>query len=554
MTKIKKLNLSIVIFLSGVFACCNYSQALAASVTVCNSGCNYTTIASAMSAITNGTANTITVKNPYSANERVMVKKAGASNFSRIVIIADAGYEPVTKGFLVKSNYVTIQGFEMTSCGAPACAMASADYVKFLNNHIHGSNGSGYSYEIGTDDSNTFRNHVVFQGNKIHAGNSSGYTLMDFRCNYCTIDSNELYGCVDCDGMRFWGHDSVISNNYIHDITYGNGANHSDNFQTFGDCGAVACQTMYNYLIENNLCISTGADLQPFNLSNDSQYEIHHITIRNNIFMNFGTQGNVGIPNMNIVNNTFIDVGTINQLAINIMYGRGWDNTNLVIKNNIFLYPYNKPPFNIDSRTTHNNNYVVRRSGTSYSKVTGWSETGGVYGGNPNFVNYIGTDTCGTYNATTHKCSNFDVSLTAISPAVDKGANLSSIWSNATDKDGVARPQGAAWDIGAYEFDSGTTPDAFRFTDRTNVALSTEYKSNAITVSGINTATPISITGGGTYSIGGGTYTSVSGTVVDGNTVKVKKVSASTYSTTESATLTIGGVSDTFSVTTQAAP
>ena len=96
-----------------------------------------------------------------------------------------------------------------------------------------------------------------------------------------------------------------------------------------------------------------------------------------------------------------------------------------------------------------------------------------------------------------------------------------------------------------------TTPDAFHFTDRTDVALSTEYKSNAITVAGINTASPISIVGG-TYAINGGTYTSASGTVSLGNTVKVRKVSSSAYSTTKSATLTIGGVSDTFSVTTLA--
>ena len=95
-------------------------------------------------------------------------------------------------------------------------------------------------------------------------------------------------------------------------------------------------------------------------------------------------------------------------------------------------------------------------------------------------------------------------------------------------------------------------PDPFTITDRTNVALSTEYKSNAITVAGINSVTPISISSG-KYSINGGAYTSVSGTVTIGNTIKVRKMSASTYSTTKSATLTIGGVSDTFSVTTLSA-
>ncbi|MDI6743520.1 MAG: hypothetical protein QMD11_12365, partial [Smithella sp.] len=98
-----------------------------------------------------------------------------------------------------------------------------------------------------------------------------------------------------------------------------------------------------------------------------------------------------------------------------------------------------------------------------------------------------------------------------------------------------------------------TTPDQFIFTDRTGVALSTVITSNTITVSGINTETPISITGG-TYSINGGAYTSDAGTVSNGDTVTIQLTSSGNYSTQTEATLTIGGVSDTFSVTTQAAP
>ena len=93
------------------------------------------------------------------------------------------------------------------------------------------------------------------------------------------------------------------------------------------------------------------------------------------------------------------------------------------------------------------------------------------------------------------------------------------------------------------------TPDPFTFTDRTDVALSTEFKSNTITVSGIDAPAAISVVGG-TYSVNGAAFTSASGSVTVGNTVKVRKMSAAAYSTTKSATLTIGGVSDTFSVTT----
>lgn len=98
-----------------------------------------------------------------------------------------------------------------------------------------------------------------------------------------------------------------------------------------------------------------------------------------------------------------------------------------------------------------------------------------------------------------------------------------------------------------------TTPNQFTFTDQTGVALNTVTTSNTITVAGINTETTISITGG-TYSINGGEYTSDTGTVSNDDTVTIQLTSSGSYSTTTDATLTIDGVSDTFSVTTKAAP
>jgi hypothetical protein len=95
-----------------------------------------------------------------------------------------------------------------------------------------------------------------------------------------------------------------------------------------------------------------------------------------------------------------------------------------------------------------------------------------------------------------------------------------------------------------------TKPDQFIFVDQTGVALNTVITSNTITVSGINASTAISITGG-KYSINGGSYRTTSSTVTNGNTVKVQLTSSTSANTTKSATLTIGGVSDTFSVTTR---
>lgn len=94
-----------------------------------------------------------------------------------------------------------------------------------------------------------------------------------------------------------------------------------------------------------------------------------------------------------------------------------------------------------------------------------------------------------------------------------------------------------------------TTPDAFSFTPQTGAALNSVATSNTITVSGIDSAANISIVGG-TYSIGGGAYVSTPGTVTNGQTVSVRLTASASVNTLTSATLTIGGVSGVFNVTT----
>ena len=98
-------------------------------------------------------------------------------------------------------------------------------------------------------------------------------------------------------------------------------------------------------------------------------------------------------------------------------------------------------------------------------------------------------------------------------------------------------------------FTPDTIPTAFGFTDQTNVALNTVITSNSATISGVNVSTPISIAGG-EYSVNSGAFTSGAGTVNSGDTVRVRQTSSSSFSTTTDTVLTIGGVSDTFSVTT----
>jgi len=99
-----------------------------------------------------------------------------------------------------------------------------------------------------------------------------------------------------------------------------------------------------------------------------------------------------------------------------------------------------------------------------------------------------------------------------------------------------------------------TTPDPFSFTDQTGVAVSTPVVSGPVTITGINGAAPVSVTGG-EYSVGcSGLFTDAPGSVGPAQTVCVRHLSAAGFLTATVTTLSVGGVTGTFSSTTAAPP
>jgi hypothetical protein len=102
---------------------------------------------------------------------------------------------------------------------------------------------------------------------------------------------------------------------------------------------------------------------------------------------------------------------------------------------------------------------------------------------------------------------------------------------------------------------ANSVPYAFTFTDLTGATLSSSNTSNTITVDGLTSGTSATVTiTGGTYSKNGGAATSASGTAVNGDTFSVTGTASGSYATGVDVVLTIGGVSDTYTVTTQADP
>jgi len=96
---------------------------------------------------------------------------------------------------------------------------------------------------------------------------------------------------------------------------------------------------------------------------------------------------------------------------------------------------------------------------------------------------------------------------------------------------------------------SDSTPDGFTFIDQVDIEFDTLVQSDSIDISGIDVASTISITGG-EYSIDGATFVTTDGSVNNGQSITVQQTSSSTSKTVTDVVLTVGGVSDTFSVTT----
>lgn len=97
-----------------------------------------------------------------------------------------------------------------------------------------------------------------------------------------------------------------------------------------------------------------------------------------------------------------------------------------------------------------------------------------------------------------------------------------------------------------------TTPNAFTFVAQTGVPVSSPITSAPVTITGIDAAADVTVTGG-LYSVGcTATYVSTPGSVSNNQTICVRQTSAAANSAQTSTTLSVGGVTGTFTSTTEA--
>lgn len=282
------------------------------------------------------------------------------------------------------------------------------------------------------------------KGKAVLDGGGSVTSMVDFNgANYVILDGFEIKGAKKT-GLEFWNsHNVKIINNHIHD----NGLTPINDQIGQGDVYVAEDCTFITF--DSNIVSGSG------NSSGNPYRSLDHgiyvgtygsgpsdIYITNNIFYNntngwhiqlYGSGGNG--KNIYIVNNTFDGANPSQPGQIEISDFKG---SNIVVQNNVFTNYKDFPvQFNYNfsaSGVKVNNN--VADGGTMYGERNG-GRMGGEASGNITNANL------GFLNA-----GNHDYHLGAGSQAINAGAAFAGLTS---DFDGKARPQGGAYDAGAFE-------------------------------------------------------------------------------------------------------
>jgi hypothetical protein len=314
--------------------------------------------------------------------------------------------------------YVTITNVKIESGRSEGPMTTQAGYLnpfdshwRVVNNEMSGVTCSYNTLCRGAGVSGSGAGNFYF-GNYIHN--------MDDKPDASTNDENHGFYL---DG----GGQTEIAFNWIKDITHGNG------IQTYSSSGTDITDVSFHHNIIN------GTSKHCFNVADGSTTGFVYY---DNVAMNCGKAGlrfnTTGLSGMKFYNNTIFNVG-----ASYWALGNDW----------------NLPSGALDFR----NNIIVPNGSKAYmSGSVGFTGATGTYTNN---LWYGGTGTVlGTSNQTTDPLfvsmtsGSEDLSIQSSSPAIDTGTSAVSATVTNDYDFVIARPQGSAYDIGAYEYVSGA-PD-----------------------------------------------------------------------------------------------
>ncbi len=379
--------------------------------------------------------------------ERIDIRRSG--KLGQPIVIKAEGAVTV-RGFNIIGDYIYLFGFEITNKifdaqnGTGIFLEGKSCWIE--NNYIHDVPRVGIYINAEPTDSPYIGGHTV-RGNRIYRAATAGIFVAGTKN---IIEDNDISrtiqyppgwsnppGSPDADGIRFFGSGHLIRRNFIHDIWLTDPENidpHIDCFQTWGPARDIT--------FEQNFCANGNDGMQGFMISNQNG-TVSNLKITNNVIIAFRIVNVHNCNGITILHNTFTS-----ELKFKSESGYGIElhrTTNARIENNLF--------------------YDIGQHLYSYLWKDSYSESGLRVGFNAVFMSDGRPPAGMPFN---HDLWQLDPKLVDPtqhnyrprpgSPLID-AANAANIF---YDYDGISRPQGLGYDIGAFEYDRIDAPTNVR--------------------------------------------------------------------------------------------
>lgn len=366
------------------------------------------------------------VRNVARSGDTIMLR-GGSYNESEIWVRGDSGYNDGgapeklktikaypgeivnmvngSRPFIIEADYIRIEGINFSNGKSIGIRGLHRSTIQVVGNTFK---GSGYSWAA----VDTHGNNILIEG------------------NICDIEGNSVGTQGHC---YYISHgDSIVVRNNIAKGMAGYGIHvfdqrRSEDPQNFE-------RIIKNILIEGNM-VSDSRQRAGIIIAAYDHAKIENAVIRNNIAFNNASGGIVirsESKKIHVYNNTVFNNG---GFAISINYG-GVKNASvdgLYIKNNILVINAKGDSSHVKN-STNDTNIILENN---------------LYWPGPPRLTNVSDLSPHTGNPLFKSPDNNDFHLQADSAAIDKGLALSEVL---MDKDGMGRPQGLGYDIGAYEF------------------------------------------------------------------------------------------------------
>ncbi|MDO8647359.1 MAG: choice-of-anchor Q domain-containing protein [Candidatus Diapherotrites archaeon] len=358
---------------------------------------------------------------------------------------------------------------------------AGKNYIKFYKCNFLGA--AIQKYKPDDDEYLGPSTHIVFDNCVIKYYNEA--LNLYAGDNYWTIKNSEISNFGETHGAIYahtpgMVYNLTVENNKIHDVCYDcDGSICPSN--TF-DCHAIGIQNGENHLIQGNEIWNTGEAISFWS----DTFTMKNMTVRNNFIKNarvFGGENGTGGSGIVISGGSNATAGKrtgfkiYNNIIMNtgLGYESTWTGSGISSNNPDYTEIYNNVIYNPGgigiriipalpfSGKIYNNIIVSPR--LNYLKIIaqvnpnpGLIVSNNLYSPAVDYSNFAVSEGINFTVNSIFASPKFNISspqnpadfvLEQSSPAIDKGVSFSGAFAN--DFSGTSRPQGTAWDIGAFE-------------------------------------------------------------------------------------------------------